>query len=76
MDTFNTNRKNLFGDEGEYLGSSCDASQEDANYVLAQPVDLDGRSDWKWVRLTDGSLILGVYPCGDTYIEMSDKINI
>lgn len=39
--------------------------------VLAAPVESktqhDGRSQWLWIRLPDGDLILGVYPQGDTY---------
>lgn len=27
----------------------------------------DGRSQWLWVRLGNGDLILGVFPQGDTY---------
>lgn len=29
--------------------------------------DPDGRSQFMWVRLPNGDLILGVYPQGDTY---------
>src|SRR6185503_12334228 len=32
----------------------------------------DGRSEWVWVRLQDGTLILGTFPRGDTYLEASD----
>lgn len=31
--------------------------------------DPDGRSNWMWLRLPNGDLILGVYPQGDTYEE-------
>lgn len=33
----------------------------------------DGRSSWVWVRLADGTLVLGVMPQGDTYERMSDR---
>lgn len=32
----------------------------------------DGRSNWVWLRLRDGTLMLGVFPQGDTYMEFSD----
>lgn len=46
------------------------ASDESVMHVMAQPVnpvDCNGRSEWLWVRLQDGTLILGVFPRGDTY---------
>lgn len=44
------------------------ASQASVNYVLAQSeTDENGRSNWVWVRLPNGDLILGVYPQADTY---------
>lgn len=33
---------------------------------------LDGRSQWVWVRLPNGDLILGVYPQGDTYLRCEE----
>lgn len=35
--------------------------------LAASEDDEDGRSEWLWVRLPNGDLILGVYPQGDTY---------
>lgn len=32
----------------------------------------DGASDWVWVRLHDGTLILGVFPQGETYELFSE----
>lgn len=32
--------------------------------------DPDGRSEYCWVRLANGDLILGVFPCGDTYFSV------
>lgn len=50
------------------LAETTPASQDAVNYVLAQPVDDDdGRSDWRWVRLVNGDLMLAVFPHGDTY---------
>jgi hypothetical protein len=48
------------------------ASPESVETVLAADEDdeddEDGRSEWLWVRLPNGDLILGVYPQGDTYL--------
>lgn len=44
------------------------ASEESVKLVLAETdEDDDGRSQWMWVRLQNGDLILGVFPQGDTY---------
>ena len=44
------------------------AKQDVVDMVLRQPENTeDGRSNWVWIRLSNGDLILGVYPCGDTY---------
>ena len=41
--------------------------------VLMQPTEgHDGRSDWVWVRLRDGTLMLAVFPEGETYMLYSD----
>lgn len=50
------------------------ADPDDVAAVLSQPIGTgDGRSEWVWVRMTNGDLLLGVFPQGDTYMEMSDK---
>lgn len=33
----------------------------------------DGRSEWLWIRLPNGDLVLGVYPQGDTYFEFEGE---
>lgn len=58
------------------IGYHTKAKQKDVNFVLAQPINLDGRSEWRWIRLQNGTLILGCFPCGDTYIEISDNLKI
>lgn len=46
------------------------APQEAVDYVLkADPETLDGRSQWVWIRLSNGDLILGLFPQGDTYLS-------
>lgn len=49
------------------------ATEEAVHVVTTAPVNSgDGRSDWVWLRLRDGTLILGMFPQGDTYMEFSD----
>lgn len=44
------------------------AGADVAQQVLNAPVgDLDGRSEFVWLRLPNGDLLLGVFPFGDTY---------
>jgi hypothetical protein len=42
--------------------------------VLERPVHEDGRSEFVWLRLSNGDLILGVFPCGDTYFEVESLV--
>jgi len=59
-----------FNNDGKvpYLAMSKPASPELVEMVLNQPTDTsDGRSEWRWFRLPNGDLILGVYPQGNTY---------
>ncbi len=46
------------------------ASLESVAHVMAQPETDDGRSEFVWVRLPCGDLILGVFPRGDTYFAV------
>lgn len=66
----------LFIDDDErkgFLAHIQPASEADAIQVLnADPHSMDGRSNWVWVRLQNGDLILGVFPQGDTYSLMED----
>lgn len=49
------------------------ASRESVDLVLSRSEDdPNGRSNWLWVRLPNGDLILGVFPQGDTY-EMVER---
>jgi hypothetical protein len=44
------------------------ASAESVVTVLdADPQSPDGRSNWVWLRLPNGDLVLGLFPQGDTY---------
>jgi len=47
------------------------ASVESVRTVLGAEVgDPDGRSEFVWVRLANGDLVLGIFPCGDTYFNV------
>lgn len=52
------------------------AKPEDVATVLEAPMTEDGRSDFQWFRLCNGDLLLGVFPHGDTYMEISDALDI
>lgn len=50
------------------LGWTAPASPEVAQTVLdATPGDIDGRSEWLWLRLANGALMLATFPRGDAY---------
>jgi hypothetical protein len=56
--------------EPGWLATIATADPAVAQMVLdANPASLDGRSQFVWVRLANGDLILGVYPQGDTYFD-------
>lgn len=58
---------------GNQIGWQTEARKEDVEYVLAQPTDGDdGRSEWRWLRLKDGTLMLICFPQGETYMRVSD----
>jgi hypothetical protein len=53
-----------------FLYSTKPASTKAINAVLSTSMfDENGRSEWVWVRLRNGDLVLGVFPQGDTYFE-------
>jgi len=59
--------------EGEALAWAHPALETDVAKMLMKPmVGNDNRSPWAWLRLRDGTLILGTFPQGDTYFEFSD----
>ncbi len=59
------------------LATNIDAKREDVDFLLSQPVDnWDGRSDWRWVRLQNGDLMLAVFPCGETYFYIAERCGI
>lgn len=49
------------------------ASAKSVEYVSKQTEKgMDGRSNWVWIRLANGDLILGCYPQGETYFMVED----
>lgn len=57
-------------EKSRVIASVHPASDHSVQTVLAADVDDDGRSPWMWVRLQNGDLILGIYPQGDTYLQL------
>lgn len=49
------------------------ASEQSMQLVLAADEHSDdGRSQWVWLRLPNGDLILGVFPQGETYLACEE----
>lgn len=56
------------------IATIAPADPADVLSVLHAPVETgDGRSDWCWIRLTNGDLFLGVAPQGATYEALEGK---
>lgn len=55
---------------GNYIAEHYPASQEAVDALLASPVGDDGRSEWTWLRLANGDLMLGIFPTGEMYFEL------
>jgi len=61
---------------GDPLGIQFPASEKSVAAVLfAAPVGDDGRSEWTWLRLVNGDLMLGVFPQGRTYEKVESLVN-
>lgn len=63
------------GDEPEdkTLVSRHPANPDYVKRVIDTETDTDeGRSEWFWIRLANGDLILGCYPQGETYLACED----
>lgn len=60
-------------DEITVVATATPAKMSFAQEVLsADPDSPDGRSEWLWIRLATGELILGVFPQGKTYDEYEE----
>lgn len=54
-----------------WLAAVHPASDESVREVMAQAAGTDdGRSEWTWLRLPNGDLMLGVFPRGETYFAV------
>lgn len=57
------------------IGWVWPAERDAVDYVLSQSSEelgFDGRSNWVWIRLANGDLVLATYPQGDTYVSVVD----
>lgn len=52
-----------------------EASQEAADLILNAPMDEDGRSEWLWVVLENGDVLLACFPQGETYERIEPYIS-
>lgn len=58
---------------GQHLGTVHRASlQAVATVLQADENSEDGRSEWLWLRLANGDLVLCVFPQGDTYFSVEE----
>lgn len=63
-------------DDDERVMSFKPASAEGIRTVIwADENSDDGRSEWLWVRLPNGDLMLGLFPQGETYMLVEDEAN-
>lgn len=61
------------GNPDKQIGWYTSAKPEDVIRLLGSPESDEGRSEWSWLRLQDGTLMLVIFPQGETYMELSDK---
>ena len=47
------------------------ASPEAVEAIVGAPEGPDTRSEWLWLQLPDGSIMLATFPTGDTYEKWS-----
>lgn len=60
-------------DSDRLLAMIHPASEESVKRVLSADENSDdGRSQWCWIRLANGDLILGIFPQGDTYFAVEE----
>ena len=68
----------LFADSPEQVSHELawcwDANEDFVNAVLNAEVDTgEGRSQWYWIRLPNGDLLLGTFPQGATYEMIAES---
>jgi len=58
----------------EFIANQIIATPEEVELVInSEPDGQDGRTDWVFLRLANGDLVLATYPCGDTYLEIGKR---
>lgn len=61
----------VYDEAGSQIALIRPASLDSVSIVLAADENSDdGRSQWVWVRLSNGDLVLGLYPQGETYFSV------
>lgn len=59
------------------LGTTWPAKRSHVDAILSAPTDTEeGRSEFQWVRLVNGDLILGVFPQGAMYEVATQRWNV
>lgn len=66
-------------DTGAYterlVAQAFGAGLDGVRTVMNAPLETgDGRSEWMWLLLQNGDLVLGVFPQGDTYCEIEGLV--
>lgn len=56
------------------IAHSFPANKTVVTTLLEMVVDDDTRSDFRWLRLQNGDLMLGVFPRGDGYFEVETEV--
>lgn len=56
------------------IAHSFPANEAVVTVLLEMVVGDDTRSDFRWLRLQNGDLILGVFPRGDGYFEVETEV--
>jgi hypothetical protein len=59
--------------ERKFIGYVFPTKTEDVTAVIQSKIGDDGRSDWKFIRLSNGDLVLAVYPTGEMYELISEN---
>ena len=60
--------------ERPVIAESFPASTDSIKRVLGMEIGDDGRSNFVWLRLANGDLILGVWPRGEGYESMEAAV--
>lgn len=64
-------------DTGNEIAWATAANPAHVADILSAPTDTNnGRSNWVWVRLSNGDLLLAVFPQGETYLKYADVAGV